>query len=96
VFPSQVETVIRQEPELELHYQIVVERENHLDKATVMVEAPEELVVDRISESQGVIRRLQKRLESELGVFMEVKLLEARTLERGEGKAQRVIDKREY
>ncbi len=96
VFPSQVEAVLCSIKGLTPHYQIELDREGPLDKATVFVEADAELLVDRIREAQAVQETTRKRLFSELGVHFEVKLMEGKTLTRFEGKARRVKDKRTF
>ncbi len=96
VFPSQVEEVLMQVEGAEPHYQIVVEREQNLDKATVLVEATEAFLFDQMSKSQELIERIERRLTSALGVHLDVKLVESKSLERSEGKAHRVVDKRQY
>lgn len=95
VFPSQVEEVLLQVEGAEPHYQIVVEREQNLDKATVLVEATEALHFDQMKKNRELIDQLERRLSSNLGVHVGVKLVERKSLERSEGKAMRVIDKRE-
>jgi phenylacetate-CoA ligase len=66
-----------------------------MDEATVMVEAVEEIFFDEMKKQKDLIERIKKTLASELGIGMEVKLVERKTIERTDGKAQRVIDKRE-
>ncbi|NOQ66521.1 MAG: phenylacetate--CoA ligase, partial [Desulfobacterales bacterium] len=95
VFPTQIENVLFEIEGVEPHYRIVVERENHQDKATVLVEVMESLFFDEMKKQRQLIDRIKKQLASELGVSVDVKLVEERTLERFEGKGQRVIDKRE-
>ncbi len=94
VFPTQIESVLFSIDGTQPHYRIVVERENHQDRATVMVEVQESLFSDRMSEQRALIEKIQKQLNSELGIGVAVKLVEEKTLERFEGKGQRVIDKR--
>lgn len=94
VFPIQIEKVLFEVEGTEPHYQIVVERENHADKITVLVEVVESIFFDEMRKQREVIDRIKSRLASELGVGVEVKLVEEKTLERSEGKAKRVIDKR--
>lgn len=94
VFPSQVEHVLMGIEGVEPHYQIVVEREGNLDTMLVQVEVSGAVFSDEIR----VLERLSKKIEAEikdmLGVTCKVKLVEPRTIQRSEGKAQRVIDKR--
>ena len=95
VFPTQIESVLFNIDGTEPHYRIIVERENHQDRATVLVEVQESLFSDRMSEQRELIDTIRRQLSSELGIGVAVKLVEEKTLERFEGKGQRVIDKRE-
>jgi len=94
VFPVQIEKVLFEVEGVEPHYQIVVERENHADKITVLVEVMESIFFDQMKKQREVVERIKGRLASELGIGVEVKLVEEKTLERSAGKAKRVIDKR--
>ncbi len=94
VFPSQIEAVLFEIEGTEPHYQIVVEREGALDQATVLVEVSEEIFFDEMKKQSQLIEKIKKRLASELGITVGVKLVEKKTLERFEGKAKRVIDRR--
>ncbi len=94
VFPMQIEKVLLEVEGTEPHYQIVVEREHHADKITVLVEVVESMFFDEMKKQRMVIDRIKSRLASELGLGVEVRLVEEKTLERSEGKAKRVIDKR--
>jgi phenylacetate-CoA ligase len=95
VFPTQIENILFEIEGTEPHYRIVIERENHQDKATVMVEVMESIFFDEMKKQRQLIDTIKKRLASELGISVDVKLVEEKTLERFEGKGQRVIDKRE-
>ncbi len=94
VFPTQIESVLFNIDGTKPHYRIIVERENHQDRATVMVEVQESLFSDRMSQQRELIDTIRKQLSSELGIGVAVKLVEEKTLERFEGKGKRVIDKR--
>ncbi len=94
VFPSQIETVLFEIEGTEPHYQIVVDRKGHLDELTVYVEVSEDIFFDEMKKQQELIDTIKRRLASELGISVEVKLVEKKTLQRFEGKAKRVIDKR--
>jgi phenylacetate-CoA ligase len=94
VFPTQIENVLFEIEGTEPHYRIVVERENHQDKATVLVEVIESIFFDEMKKQRMLVDKIKKRLASELGIAVDVKLVEEKTLERFEGKGQRVIDKR--
>lgn len=103
VFPSQIEAVLLEVEGTMPHYQIILEREKSLDKATLLVEVIESIIFDRLSEQLRLAELIKNRLRSELGVGFEVRLVEPRSLaaraqdsETAEapGKVRRVIDKR--
>ncbi len=94
VFPSQVEHVLMGIEEVEPHYVIVVDRDGSLDTMEVQVEVSEELFSDRISGLESLSKRIQNEIKDLLGVTAAVRLVEPKTIQRSEGKAQRVIDKR--
>jgi phenylacetate-CoA ligase len=94
VFPSQVEAVLLEIGNLAPHYLLVVEREHNLDKLTLMVEVDESVFSDSVGQLEAFTNRVRRALESALGLGIDVKLVEPRTIERSEGKAKRVLDKR--
>jgi phenylacetate-CoA ligase len=94
VFPSQVEHVLMSIEGVEPHYQIVVEREGNLDTMTVQVEVSERIFSDEIRVLENLSRSIEAEIKDMLGVTSKVKLVEPKTIQRSEGKAQRVIDKR--
>jgi len=94
VFPSQVEMVLMQVPGLSPHYQLVVDRIDNLDVLEVQVEVSPEIFSDEIKELEVLGRRIADEVQSYLGVGVRVRLKEPRSIQRSEGKAVRVIDKR--
>lgn len=94
VFPSQVEHVLVGIEGVEPHYQIVVEREGNLDTMQVQVEVSGNIFSDEIRVLENLTKKIQREIKDMLGVTCKVKLVEPRTIQRSEGKAQRVIDKR--
>ncbi len=94
VFPSQIETILMSIEGLEPHYQLIVERMGTLDTLSIRVEVSEKIFSDEIRVMQGIEKRIAKDVKDYLGVTAAVKLVEPKTLQRFEGKAQRVIDKR--
>jgi phenylacetate-CoA ligase len=94
IFPTQVESVLGEFEQAKPHYQIVVDRVNNIDTFELQVEASEEIFADRMREMHEFHRRLSSRLQSVLGVKVDLKLVEPRTLQRFEGKARRVEDRR--
>ncbi|MFV0350569.1 MAG: phenylacetate--CoA ligase family protein [Halodesulfovibrio sp.] len=95
VFPLQVETILLAMEGAEPHYQIVLEREGRLDKATVYLEVSENLLFDRMRVAREALEGIKRRLASELGVAMDVVFVGRKTLERTEGKIRRVVDRRQ-
>ncbi|MEA3547807.1 MAG: phenylacetate--CoA ligase [Thermodesulfobacteriota bacterium] len=94
VYPMQIEAILFDIKGTEPHYQIIVEREGRLDKVTVMVEVVESIFFDQMKKQRQLVDLIKSRLASELGIGVGVKLVEEKSLERFEGKAIRVIDKR--
>jgi len=94
VFPSQVETVLLNMSEVEPHYLIIVDREASLDMMSVMVEVQEQFFSDEIKKLQELRLKITRNLESVLGISVNIKLVEPKTIERTAGKAIRVIDNR--
>lgn len=94
VFPTQIESVLFEIDNTEPHYRIIVDRQNNVDVATVMVEATESIFFHEMKKQRALVEEIKRRLSSELGVSMAVKLVEEKTLGRFEGKGQRVIDNR--
>jgi phenylacetate-CoA ligase len=94
VFPSQIEAVLFEIEGTEPHYQIIIDREGSLDDVTVLVEVSESIFFDEMKKQSELIDLIKRRLTVELGISVEVKLVEKKSLTRSEGKALRVIDKR--
>jgi phenylacetate-CoA ligase len=94
VFPSQVEHVLMGVEGVEPHYQIVVNREGNLDTMSVKVEVSDAIFSDEVKNLEKLSRKIQIEIKDLLGVTCKVQLVEPRTIQRSEGKAQRVIDNR--
>ncbi|HEX3012972.1 MAG TPA: phenylacetate--CoA ligase [Methanobacterium sp.] len=95
VFPSQIEKALLRIDEIEPHYQIIVTRPHLMDELEVQVEASESLFSDEIKELVGIREKIEDYIHSEIGLRVKVTLVEPKTLPRSQGKAVRVIDKRE-
>ena len=93
VFPSQIETVLLNEG-LPPNYQIIVDRVGSSDTFDVLVEMPEELFGDTVAAISKREKQIVASLKSMLGIVAKVHLVEPKSIERSEGKAVRVIDKR--
>lgn len=94
VFPSQVESVLLNMGEVSPHYQLIVDREDNLDTLTVLVEMNEKMFTDEVRGLETLERKIKHELANVLNVTATVRLVGAKTIERSEGKAKRVIDKR--
>lgn len=94
VFPSQIESVLMGIEETQPHYQLVVTREHALDHLEIWVEVDERFFSDEIRKLEALERRIQGEIESVLNLRARIKLVEPKTIQRSEGKAKRVIDKR--
>ncbi len=93
VFPSQIETVLLNEG-YEPNYLIVVDRVNNNDTFEVDVEMTAEKFTDKVSEVLAMERSLSDALKTMLGINPKVRLVAPKSIARSEGKAKRVIDKR--
>ncbi len=96
VFPSQVESVICEMPEFEPHYMLIVDRVNNLDTFEVQVEMREEFYSDEVNKMLELQKKIRHRLQNVIGIAPDVRLVEPRSLERSQGKAKRVMDKRKF
>ena len=93
VFPSQIETVLMNQG-YPANYQIIVSRENNSDTIEVQVEMTPEMFSDSLSIVAEKEKELVSGLKAMLGIYAKVKLVAPKTIVRSEGKAVRVIDKR--
>ncbi|MBT8490492.1 MAG: phenylacetate--CoA ligase [Deltaproteobacteria bacterium] len=94
IFPSQIENVLLAIEGLEPHYQLIVDREETLDTLEIRVEVSETIFSDEIRSLQKIERRIAKDVKDYLGVTAAVKLVEPKSLQRFQEKAQRVVDNR--
>lgn len=94
VFPSQIESVLLEIGETAPHYLLIVDRIDNLDILEVWVEMTQSLFSDEVKRVEEIEKKIRKEIESTLGINAKVRLVEPKTIERSEGKAKRVIDKR--
>ncbi|HOP63935.1 MAG TPA: phenylacetate--CoA ligase [Spirochaetota bacterium] len=94
IFPSQVETVLMEIEGTEPHYQIIVDRQGSLDDIEVMVEVNEKIFSDEIKVMNTLSKKINDKFRSVLGINAKVTLVEPQTIPRSEGKAVRVVDRR--
>ena len=95
VFPSQIESVLLEFGDTEPHYLLVVDRKGNLDILEIWVEISDRLFSDKIRYMEELEGKLRERIGSVLGIAARIKLVEPRTIPRSEGKAKRVVDRRE-
>ncbi len=94
VFPSQIETALLAVEGTLPHYQIILNRQKGLDEMEVQLEVTPEVFSDKIGALEELNERLVYALEQMLGLRVTVRLVEPHSIQRSEGKAKRVIDRR--
>jgi phenylacetate-CoA ligase len=94
VFPSQIEAALLSVEGVQPHYQIVLTRERDLDHVEVQVEITREMFSDRISAMEALTQKISHAISTTTGLHAKISLVEPHTIQRSEGKAKRVIDKR--
>lgn len=93
VFPTQVESVILETEGVAPHYLLIVDRKDNLDTLEILVEIKSGFKPHN-DEIENMQKRLKSKIESVLGISVDLKLVAPYTLERSMGKAKRVIDNR--
>lgn len=94
VFPSQIEEVLLKVPEIGAHYEIIVDRKDHLDTMEIKVELADESLLDSYAKLGELEHRIKSKIRVILGIDASIKLVAPRSLKRFEGKARRVTDLR--
>ena len=94
VFPSQIEHVLLQFKDITPNYLLIVDRVGALDTLEIQVEMSEDAPFDAVRLIEKREKEIRAAVESTLGIAATVRLVSPKTLERSEGKAKRVIDKR--
>ena len=96
VFPSQIESVIMAMKEVEPFYEIIVTTEDYLDRIEVRVEFSDASLLDDYNKLENLRNRIRHGLKSVLNIDAKVTLVTPGTLPRFEGKARRVLDRRNH
>ena len=91
VFPSQIEEILLKHDKLSPHYVLEVRRDGHLDDLDVLVERRVEM---QAAAKTAVERDVERIIKGTIGVSTQVRVVEPGTVQRSQGKAVRVIDKR--
>jgi len=94
LFPSQIESLLLEFPELSPHYVIVVSKHGYLDRLAIDVEARREIYDLGEEKLREIEVRVQNRIKGIIGLSARVRIVPYKIIERSEGKAKRVIDQR--
>ncbi|HJK54367.1 MAG TPA: phenylacetate--CoA ligase [Methanocorpusculum sp.] len=94
VFPSQIEHVLKNIPEVGDQFMVYIDRLNHLDEMTIEVEINKHLFSGELSDLARLQNKIGKALHETLTLRANVQLVEPGSLPRFEGKAKRVVDRR--
>ncbi len=78
----------------EPHYHIIVDRIGNLDQMSIQIEVSSEIFSDEVKVLEKMKKRIKDEIQSNLGISVNVILVEPKTIERSMGKAKRVTDKR--
>jgi len=95
VFPSQIEAAIMNVAGVSPHYMIYVDRINNLDTMEIHIELAGDLAPDMVSGIESIKKKVETEVNSYIGVGAKIKLCEKGSIKRSEGKAVRVIDRRD-
>ncbi len=94
VFPSQIEAALLRVEGTLPHYVIVLTREQDLDQVEVQVEVTPDFFSDEVRVLEELQKKLVHSIESITGIRVAVRLVAPKTIQRSEGKAKRLLDKR--
>ena len=94
VFPSQVESVLLQLGNTAPYYQLIVDRIDNTDTLEIQVEISPEMFSDTVKSLEDQEKIIKNAIDSTLGISAKIRLVEPKTIQRTEGKAVRVIDRR--
>lgn len=94
MYPSQVESILMQIPEVGTNYQMVVRKEGALDRLIVKTEIYAKLFTGEAKELERLKAEISGRMKASVLVNPIVELHEPGSLPVSEGKAQRVFDER--
>ncbi len=95
IFPLQIDTILMNIAAVGTNYVVVLERENFQDQMIIRVEVRPEFFRGELRQLEKLRREITEALRSELLVTPKVELVEPDSLPKSEGKAVRVIDRRE-
>lgn len=96
LFPKQIEEIIMSMDELSPAYQIIVSRPDTMDEIEVQIEIDQANFSDSMLDLEQLKYTVGKKIKEAIGIGVRVTLAEPYSIPRSEGKAQRVIDKRDF
>jgi len=94
VFPSQIESLLLDIDEVEPQYRLIVRKKGYLDQLVVQVEAKDEVYEAGKEKQNEVEGKIMGHIKGNMGISVEVNLVEPKFIARSEGKALRVVDER--
>ena len=107
LYPTQVEEVLKNIPEVVPHYQVVVNREGTLDEVEVKVEVSEDIfrqitheartedILETHHQMRNLRNHIQQQIKGTIGLNMKITLMPPGAIPRSEGgKLRRVVDQR--
>lgn len=94
VFPSQIEHVLKNIPEVGDQFMVYIDRKNHLDEMIIEVEINKSVFSGELKDLAKLQNKIGKALHDTLTLRADVQLVEPGSLPRFEGKAKRVVDRR--
>ncbi len=95
VFPSQIESVLLSFDNVEPHYMIYIDRIDNLDVMEIDIEMTSRFFSDSVKDIERYENHLKSEIQSAIGVSARIRLVEPRSIPRSEGKAKRVVDRRQ-
>ena len=94
VFPSQIEHILMEIPELSENYQIELETRGLMDEITVVSEIGKDAFTGEVSDLMNLRQRVESIFASKIGLRIKTRFVEPGTIERSTGKAKRIVDGR--
>ncbi len=94
VFPSQIESVMANIDGISPHYELILTRKNYTDYLEVRIEIIDESLLEKLENLEKLQKEAADKLKTVLGIQAKVTLVAPKSIQRYEGKAKRIIDKR--
>ncbi len=94
LYPSQIESILLEIPEVSPQYVIIVSKRGYLDRLAIDVEARKEIYDLGKEKLKEIEVKIQSRIKGIIGLSAHVRIVPYKVIERSEGKAKRVIDQR--